>query len=119
MEEGSNNIGEVVIETDLVTWDPRSIEVVKKYGLSKMRYDALMSVHKDSERAERQYLLHIGTDISSEAFQKSPSPFDELKEARDIFAIIQTDWSVFDDRGSRVTRNRLLGSYPAPREWNG
>ena len=35
MEEGSNNIGEVVIETDLVTWDPRSIEVVKKYGLSK------------------------------------------------------------------------------------
>jgi len=88
MGQEAGDLGDVVIETDLATWDPKSIDVVKKHGLSRMRYDSLMRVYKDPDIVERQYLIHIASDISSNASEKAPSPIEELKEAKDIFALI-------------------------------
>ena len=47
-----------------------------------------MRAYGNQDSAERQYLIHIATDILSNSYLKVPSPLDEIKEGRDILALV-------------------------------
>ena len=40
MQKPTVDLGVLVSEADLTGWDPKSVEVVRKYGLSRLRLDS-------------------------------------------------------------------------------
>ena len=89
MQKPVVDLGILVSESDLTGWDPKSVEVVKKYGLSRSDLESYTRTYGSQGAAERQYLTVIATDILSKAYDKKPSPLDKIKEGRDILALVK------------------------------
>jgi len=48
---------------DLSGWDPRTLEIAEKYGLSTFRLDSWMRTYSDPRNVELEYLRHTGQKV--------------------------------------------------------
>ncbi|MCX6818813.1 MAG: hypothetical protein NT129_02325 [Candidatus Aenigmarchaeota archaeon] len=84
---------------DLSQWDPRTIEIIKKYGLEKYRYDSWLKLHEgDLKSVELEYLRHLGEIVyktSLEYRNNSSIDYDckkeleSTREAKGIFELFE------------------------------
>lgn len=89
----------MTLDADISMWDPRTQEIVGKYGFETYRYDAWKSVYGCNTRdIELEYLRHVGQEVLQRSLEQGnqysygydmKGAIETSREARRIFLLFK------------------------------